>query len=138
MPKISPADAAARWAQGAAGASTRYVEGAMSVTAAPGAKAAAKKEKYRLGVTQAVDKWASKVASVPLQSWQAAVAEKGASRYSQGVAGAETKMASFNQQFFPFLQGVQNTLAAMPDMTLEQRAEKAKQAALLIAKFQRR
>ena len=138
MPRVSPGDAAKRWSSGASGAGTRYSEGVRNVTTAPGAKAAAKVDKYRQGVTNSVEKWRTRTAGVSLSDWQEAAANKGASRYSEGVAQAEGKMAAFNQQFYPFLETVERELAAMPDLTLEQRAEKAKQAALKIAKFQRR
>lgn len=138
MPRIDPSAAAQRWAQGASGASTRYVEGVANVRESPGKKAAAKVDKYRAGVQNGIQKWQSRVAAVTLTDWQNSVASKGASRYSQGVVEAEGKMAQFNAQFYPFLQSVEAQLANMPDTTLEQRAEKAKQAALMIAKFQRR
>ena len=138
MPKVDAATAAKRWAEGASAASSRYTEGVMSVKTAPGQAAAAKVQKYQLGVQNNVAKWQARTAAVTLGAWQQAVSEKGASRYSQGVSQAEGKMAAFTTQFFPFLAGVEQQLKAMPDTTLEQRAEKAKQAALMIAKFQRR
>lgn len=123
---LSPADAAAKWVARTTAASADYVKGVQAVTQAPGAAAAAKKEKMRAGVMQALDsgKWERNVAAVPLQTWKDAAATKGGQRLAQGVQAAAPKMQGFLQEFLPFQQNIVERSKQMDDTTLEGRLQK--------------
>lgn len=108
---LSPADVASRWSTGMANAGAKIQAGVEAVKVAPGQAAAANKQGYLAGVQANVDKWGSRVASVPLSSWQQDFINKGLPRIATGAQAAEPKMANFMNQFLPFLK---TTVASLP------------------------
>src|SRR5581483_3064764 len=138
MARISPQDAAAKWASRAAAAQGDYQTGVQSVQQSPGAAAAAKADKWLQNTQTAKDKFRARVGSVSLQDWQAATVQKGAPRYSQGVQAAQGKMAQFTAEFFPFLRPVTNRPPPMPDTTMEQRIARMVEQVRGTAQFRRR
>ena len=108
---MSPQDIAARWSSGLGNATAKIQAGVEAVRTAPGAAAAANKSGYLSGVQSSVDKWASRVSAVTLQSWQQDFINKGLPRISTGAQNAEPKMANFMTQFLPFLR---TTVASLP------------------------
>lgn len=108
----NPTEAAAAWVSGMSGASTKYQAGIAKVTTAPGQLAAAHKADYLAGVNAAANTWASKVAAVPLQTWQAAASQKGAPRLASGAQAAQQKVAAFQAAFIPVLTNIVNGLPA--------------------------
>lgn len=138
MARLSPQDAAQKWAQRASAAQGDYTQGVQSVQQAPGAAAAAKAEKWQQNVVAARDKFRSRVAQVSLQEWQAATVQKGAPRYAQGVQQATTKMAQFMSEFLPFLDSVTNRVKQMPDTTPEQRITRMVEQVRGVSQFRRR
>ena len=99
----TPEQAAATWAQRLAGSTDRIQQGVQSVTTAPGQAAARQKSAYAQGVASSVDKWASRVAAVPLGDWQQAMLTKGAPRIASGAQAAQPKMAEFMGQLLPHI-----------------------------------
>jgi hypothetical protein len=107
------ADAAlmvARWKRNTATAGQSYKEGIGKVRVAPGELAAAQQNRMLTNVTEAITsgRWANRVRSVSLGSWQAAAQGKGAQNYSTGVASpqAEQKLSAFAQQWAPIMNQV--------------------------------
>ncbi len=137
MARLSPQEAAAKWAQRASAATGDYQQGIANVTGSPGAKAAAKADKWLASVQQAKDKFKSRVGAVSEAEWKQAAIEKGAPRFATGVQASEPKMASFAAEFFPHLDSVTNRVKAMPDTTLEQRLARMVEQARGTAQFRR-
>jgi hypothetical protein len=104
-----------------------YSRGIDRVTEAPGAKAAAKKEKMRQGINAAIDsgRWERNVASVSLGDWKNAAKNKGAQRISAGLDEAKSKMVSTFQAILDHQDAILAKLENMPDLTPEQREERA-------------
>lgn len=136
MARRTPEEAAAAWAQRLAQSGDRIASGVRQVTTPPGQAAARQKQLYVQNVTQRADKWATRVASVPLQEWQQATIEKGVQRIAQGAQSAQPKMAAFMSQLLPHID---QTVRALPQRgDLEANIARAAQFARSMAKFQRR
>lgn len=108
---LAPADVASRWSTGMANAGAKIQAGVEAVKTAPGMAAAANKQGYVAGVQSNVDKWASRVAAVPLATWQQDFINKGLPRIATGAQNAEPKVTNFMNQFLPFLR---TTVASLP------------------------
>lgn len=116
---------AQKWSRNAQGASQSFVDGVTAVTVAPGQKAAQNREAYLANIVANVDKWAERVASVPLEEWKATTIAKGRARYGPGVAAAEGNFSQFMTEFLPHLATVQAELENMPRGSLDQNIARA-------------
>lgn len=127
MPPKSAADVTAKWASRTTAASADYVKGIQAVTQSPGQAAAAKVNKMRAGIQEALDsgKWERNVASVSVTDWKDAAVNKGAARLASGVQAAQPKMQRFLTDFLPFQAQVVAQAEQMDDTTLEGRLQKA-------------
>lgn len=112
MTTLSGDQVAAEWAQRLAASGSKIQAGVAAVSVAPGQLAARNKAGYLQGVTSSVDKWASRVASVPLGTWQSDMVQKGLPRIAGGAAAAQPKMAAFMNQLLPFIAAGQGRLPA--------------------------
>jgi len=121
MPKLSPQEARDKWSRRMKAAGTDVVSGVNRVKEAPGAKAAAKADKMRTRLMDALDsgKWKERVASVPLEEWRKKMLDKGVGRISAGVDGAAPKMDNFFTQLFDHQERLQGQIANLPDVTIE-------------------
>ena len=136
MANLDPNQVAATWAQRLASSGDRIAQGVNAVTVAPGQAAARQKAAYTAGVQASADKWATRVAAVPLGEWQQAMIQKGAPRIAQGAAQAEPKMAAFLGQFLPYVQ--QQVQALPPRGNLDQNIARMTALVRGVSKFQRR
>src|SRR5439155_1145196 len=96
--------AAARWAQGLAGAGAKIEEGIRAVTVAPGQAAARQKAAYVANVSASADKWAKNVAGVSIGDWQAAAITKGIPRIAGGAQAAQPAFEQFLNRLLPAIQ----------------------------------
>lgn len=103
MPTRDPNAVATKWSQNLGSATQRITDGVNAVTIAPGQAAARNKTGYVQGVTASVDKWASNVAAVSLQSWQSDMINKGVQRIASGASAAEPKFATFMGRLLPYI-----------------------------------
>jgi len=132
----TPEEAAQAWAQRLAGSTDRIQRGVQAVTTSPGQAAARQKAVYQQNTAAAVDKWAQRVAAVPLQSWQQAMLDKGAPRIAQGAQAAQPKMAEFMGQLLPHIA---SQVAALPPRGgLDQNITRMTSFVRGMSKFQRR
>ena len=137
MARLTPEEAAAKWASRTGAAQGDYTAGVERVTEAPGRKAAAKRQKWEAGIRDSAAKWENRVASVSLEDWKQSVRDKGAARFAQGAQAAEGKMAEFQREFQPFQDRIMERANSMPDNTLEDRIAKANFIMRETAKYQR-
>lgn len=95
--------------------------GVDRVVDAPGVKAAAKKDKWiqNLSKQETVDKWARRVAAVPLDDWKAKMINKGIGRIAAGIDAAAPKVEEFAEKLIAHQNTGLAKIDAMPDLTLE-------------------
>lgn len=134
MANLDPTAIAQRWSSGMAGAGDKIAQGVDAVTTAPGQAAAAQKALYQSQVAANTDKWARRTAAVPLQSWQAAMKEKGVPRIATGASAAEPKFATFLGKFLPFVDNARRSLPKRG--TFEQNKQRAVAMMDALHKFQ--
>jgi len=111
MTSLTPDQIAANWAQALGAATQKITAGVNAVQVAPGQAAARQKAVYVANVNASADKWAAKVAAVPLNAWQTATVTKGIPRIATGASAAQPKMAAFMGQLLPFIA---RQVAALP------------------------
>ena len=124
MAKITPQEAAAKWAQRTAAATADVARGIDRVTTAPGQKAAAAADKWHARVTGAKDKFRDNAGAVSLGEWQEA-AKAGVARIATGVQAKQGKMERFQTEFFAHLDRGKATIDSMPTTSLEASIAKA-------------
>ena len=139
MPKVSPNEGAAKLRRRIQGAGQDYLDGVDRVTESPTAKAAQKEDKMRQGILAAIDsgKWRRGLEGVTLADWKRDTKAKGGQRYTASAEQAERNYASFAQDFYPFLQGVQDNIATMPDLTFADRLARVNTALTQLHDYQR-
>lgn len=110
---------AAKWKQRAAAAQQDYLDGVAQTDKDPTALAIAAGPRLLANFTTAFQNgsWANGLRKAGKQGWQAAVAAKGGTNYSNGVNAAESKVADAFASLLAFEQGVLNTVASMPNVT---------------------
>lgn len=125
MARLSPEEAAEKWAARTGAATQDYVRGVERVTVPPGQLAARQRDAYVFKVQQNAEKFARNSARVTLAEWQQAAREKGAQRLAGGVQASRGKMAQFMGEVMPHIDRGRQQLASMPklsDADSEQRA----------------
>ena len=140
MAKLSPTEAAEKWARNTKGATQDMRRGIERVTEAPGMKAAEKVNKMRAGVLAALDDgtWEENVAAVSLQDWKKDMIDKGVGRVAAGVDGAQGKQSDFYSQLFDHQEGIARELEGMPDLTLEDGIDRAVHQMRRMSEFKKR
>jgi hypothetical protein len=136
MPKMTPAELAAKWANRTGASTQDVVSGVDRVTEHPGRKAAAQQSVWVQNVTASQDKWARRVQAGSLEDWKARTKE-GASRIAAGVQAKKGKVEGFWQEFGPFQDSVTAQTNAMPRGTLEQNLARMLNQARRTAEFKR-
>jgi hypothetical protein len=112
-------EVAAKWKQRTAAAAQDYADGVAKTDKDPTALAIAAGPRYLANVQAAFQsgKWANGLRRSGKQGWQAAVAAKGATNFSNGVNNAEAKVVDAFGQLLAFEQNALNTIASMPNVT---------------------
>lgn len=114
-----PTKVANKWKQNLSAATTSITDGVNAVTEAPGIAAARNLQGYVQGVMNNQEKWARRVAGVPLETWRKQTIEVGVPRISQGAAANVGKVDAFMRDFLPHVEQGQNMLKTMPKVTLD-------------------
>lgn len=138
MAKVTPDQAAAKWAQRSAAATEDVKNGVLNVSEAPGKAAARSKDLWLQRISASADKWARRVSAVSLQDWQDSMINKGIARIASGTQAAIPKMSAFMAEFLPYVDQGVNQVKAMPKGNVE--AGIARAAAMIRhnAQFQRK
>lgn len=119
MARVTPEQAAQKWASRLSGATQEITQGVQGVSTAPGVAAARQKTAYLQNVQANVDKWANRVASVPLDEWKSKMVNVGIPRIAQGAQANLPKMAQFMSEFLPHVDQVAARVRSMPKVTLQ-------------------
>jgi hypothetical protein len=122
----SATDVATKWATNLANAQQSMTDGVQRVTVAPGASAAAAKQKWVAKMTsvQTQNKWAQNVAAVSLGSWQSSMTTLGIQRAAAGAQAKQQKMVNAMTKLLPFIDQLRSTVSAMPDVTTQDREQR--------------
>jgi len=114
--------------------------GVGKVTVAPTLQAAAKQDKMLQNLTAAVQsgKWAARLKAVDLPTWQDKILNKGLGLIASGIDGAHDKVVAFAAQLLPYEAGLQDQVAKMPDLTLEDSVNRASSWIRGMSKFTRK
>lgn len=135
--RATPEMAVAKWVTNLSASSERMQQGALAVTKAPGAAAAAAKSKWLARVTASADKFAQNVGRVTLESWQNSYINIGIPRVAQGAQAKQGKMLAFQQQFLPYLKAGVAQIDQMPSVTVEDGIARATAMIRYNSKFRR-
>lgn len=114
--------------------------GIEAVTESPTAKAAAKQEKMRQRLLEAIEsgKWANGLKRVSLEEWKSKMIELGINRVAAGLDANKDKVQAFAEQLLPHIEAGQKLIEKMPDVTLEDNINRMTAFIRHMAKFQRK
>lgn len=119
-------------------ASTADIQrGIERVSVAPGKLAAAKADKMKARIDEAITsgRWAKKVGAVSLADWQAKAIGKGIPRIASGIDAAAAKVEAFASRLLPAVDAAVSKIKGMPDLTLEDSINRASAYMREMAKF---
>jgi hypothetical protein len=117
---------AAKWKQRTSAAAQDYADGVAQTDKDPTALAIAAGPRYLDSVTKAFTsgKWANGLRRAGTSGWQAAVAAKGQTNFSNGVNAAEQKVADAFGPLLAFEQNLLNQVSAMANVTDNDREQR--------------
>ena len=120
------AQIAEKWARNTGNSVPDILRGVDAVTENPAEKAVAKKDKMVLNFNSAMTdgRYEASMSKVTLGDWKQKTKEKVSSRLAAGVQAAIPKRQAFDQHNIQVLNSILPEIAAMPDMTLQDQANK--------------
>lgn len=137
MARLTADQAAQKWQRNLSGAGQDITNGVNNVTVAPGTLAARNVEAWAANVIASKDKWAARVAAVPLEEWRQQMITVGIPRIAQGAQAKVSKVQSFMNEFLPFLDSATAKTKSMPNVTLEDRIARMNAQVRAVAQFKR-
>lgn len=137
--KLTPEEFAEKHARRLKAAIDDIRAGVERVDVAPGQKAAAKKGKWVAKMTEKAtqDKWARRVADVPLEEWKRKTLNKGVGRVAAGIDEAHDKVVDFATALIEHENRGMADIEKMPDLTLEDSVARASAWIRHMSKFKR-
>lgn len=126
MGKYNPAEVAAAWEKGLAGAGEKYKRGIMATSVNPmeKAKEAAPRMVENLAESVESGRYARGCDSVTKAQWQQAAMDKGAGRLLTGARAAVPKVAAYANAAKSVYDQIENSVKPMPSNTEGERVEK--------------
>jgi len=114
--------------------------GVQGVTVSPTAKAAAKQEKMRSRLLEAIEsgKWANGLKRVSLEEWKDKMLNVGVARVSSGLDANKEKVEQFAAELLPHIEAGQKAIEGMPDVTLEDSINRMTSFIRHMSKFKRK
>jgi len=114
--------------------------GVAAVSEAPTVKAAAKQEKMRARIVEAIDsgKWASGLKRVSLEDWKSKMLELGVNRVAAGLDANKDKVQAFASELLPHIESGQKEIEKLPDVTLDDSINRMTTFIRHMAKFKRK
>lgn len=140
MAKLTPSEFADKFARRLKASVEDIRKGLERVSESPTAKAAAKKDKMKARINEAIDsgKWSERLKAVSLEEWKSKAIDKGVNRIASGVDGSIKKMEDFAAQLLSYQDSLRAKIKAMPDMTLEDRINRATTWIREMSKFRKK
>lgn len=138
MAKITPQEAAEKWASNLGAATASIQRGVERVTESPGPKAARAKGLYVRKVQENADKWAGKLNAMDLGTWQQQTINKGIPRIADGAQKSQGKMADFMGELLPHIDSGRAKIDSMPKGSLADSKNRAAAWIDHMAGFRRR
>lgn len=139
MPKLTPQQIAAKWAQRLSGATNEIKDGVMNTKTAPSQSAIAKKDKFRQNLLASIDNgdWEAGLSRITLADWQKAMIDKGLGRIASGAQAAQGDFTSFMSELLPYQEQVVQQIKSMPDLTLEDSIQRMSTMVRAMSQFKR-
>lgn len=139
MAKLTPQEFADKHARRLSGATQEIQAGVQRVTESPGARAAAKFDKWQAGISDPANqqKWRARVGAVTLEQWKSKMLTTGVPRIASGIEANKDKVAAFAAEFLPHLDAGVEKVRRMPDTTLDSRVQRAVAMMMHNAQFRR-
>jgi len=140
MAKLTPEQFAEKHNRRTKAALDDMKAGIENVTVAPTEKAAAKQEKMRQRLLEALEngKWANGLKRVSLEEWKQKMIELGLNRVASGLDANKKKVEEFAAQLLPHIEAGQKLIEKMPDVTLEDSINRMTAFIRHMSKFQRK
>ena len=140
MAKLTPEQFAEKHNRRTKAALEDMKAGIENVTVAPTEKAAAKQEKMRQRLLEALEsgKWANGLKRVSLEEWKQKMIELGLNRVASGLDANKKKVEEFAAQLLPHIEAGQKLIEKMPDVTLEDSINRMTAFIRHMSKFQRK
>ena len=131
---LTPTQISQKWLTNFGNAAQSMTDGVNAVQTAPGQLAAAQASLWLQRLQQSQQKWATRVAAVPLADWKNAMITLGIPRAQQGATQKQARYTAFITQYTQFLTGQVATIKAMPKGSLA--ASLARSSAMITASYQ--
>jgi len=114
--------------------------GVQNVTVSPTIKAAAKADKMKARLIEAIDsgKWAEGLRRVTLEQWKDKMLKLGIARVGQGLDENRGKIEAFASELLPYIDSGANKINSMPDVTLEDSIQRMAEWSRYMSKFKRK
>lgn len=140
MAKVTPEEFAEKHNRRLKAALPDMEAGIRRVSEAPTAKAAAKQEKMKQKIVQAIDSgvWANRLKAVGLEEWKEKAISKGITRVSAGIDASKGKVQDFASQLLPYVDAARAKIEKMPDITLEDSINRMATFIREMAKFKKK
>lgn len=140
MPKLTPEQFADKHNRRTKAALEDMRAGINAVSEAPTAKAAAKQEKMRQRLMEALEsgKWANGLKRVSLDEWKQKMLDLGVNRVASGLDANMKKVQDFAAQLLPHIEAGQKAIEKMPDVTLDDSINRMTAFIRHMSKFQRK
>jgi len=121
MAKLTPKEVQEKHGRRLKGSIEDMRAGINRVTVAPTHQAAAKQDKMKAKLNEAIDsgKWAQGLRAVSLDEWKEKITTKGLPRVAAGIDAAAPKVEKFYDQLLPHIDKTVTEIKKMPDLTLE-------------------
>lgn len=138
--KITPDEFVEKHARRLKGAVEDIRRGLEKVTEAPTVKAAAKKDKMKMRINEAIDsgKWENALKKVGLDEWKSKAINVGVGRIASGVDASASKVKDFATQLLAYQNTLKERIDRMPDTTLEDRITRMTTWVREMAKFRKK
>lgn len=114
MAKLTPQQAAQKWARNYANSTETMKQGVMAVTKNPAEAAIEAKDRYIKGVQEAYNdgRWEAGLRKTTLQAWRTAYLEKGIPNAAAGARAGQVKYQAHEAEFGPVRDAIVASLPA--------------------------